>query len=88
MSELWKVLLPLAPYVAIVVVVLLLTGVVALVVGYVIAPSRTRKTVDYLLNTFRLAKAAKGGPTDAPLEVPNFETAMPFKAVPPPEKKP
>ena len=44
-----------------------------LALGFTIAPKRTRKTVNYILNTFAEAKQAKEHPEEK-IEVPDFET--------------
>jgi hypothetical protein len=65
------------------------SAVVALAIGYTFAPKRTRRTVNYILNTWREAKQAKEGKEGDTIEVPDFET-RPFKKVPNPriEKEP
>lgn len=65
------------------------SGVVILGIGYTFAPKRTRRTVNYILNTYREAKQAKEGKEGETIEVPDFET-RPFRKVPDPriEKEP
>lgn len=46
----------------------------ALFVSFTVAPKRTRKTVDYLLNTARAILNLRKGETTQPVEVPDFET--------------
>lgn len=56
-----------------IVVYFLMAVLAALAIGYTVAPKRTRKTVNYILNTFKEAKQAKEHPEET-IEVPDFET--------------
>ena len=60
--------------------------VLVLFVSFMVAPKRTRKTVNYLLNTFAEFKQAKEHPEEK-IEVPDFETrAIPKVPHPRPPK--
>jgi hypothetical protein len=63
------------------------SAVVAMAIGYTFAPKRTRRTVNYILNTWREAKQAKEGKEGDTIEVPDFETKR-FPKVPRIEKEP
>lgn len=47
-----------------------------LFLSFTIAPKRTRKTVDYLLNTARAILTLRKGDVAKPVEVPDFETKV------------
>lgn len=49
-------------------------GGVLLFLSFNFAPKRTRKTVDYMLNTARAILNLRKGETAKPVEVPDFET--------------
>ena len=72
MSDLWKAMIPLVPYLVGVLLALLL----ALIVGFVFWPKRTRKTVNYLLNTAHEIREAKSADPTVKIEVPDFETKV------------
>lgn len=64
-------------------------GIVAiplLFLCFMVAPKKTRKTMNYLLNTYKEYRQAKEHPEEK-IEVPDFETRGPMPKVPPPEKK-
>lgn len=57
--------------------------VAVLFVCFMVAPKRTLRTVNYMLNALHEFKEAKKGEPDAKIEVPNFETIKePIKAIP------
>jgi hypothetical protein len=70
MTDLLKALVPLVPYLVGVALLLLL----ALIVGFVVAPKRTRRTVNYVLNTVHEIREAKSLDPTVLIEVPDFET--------------
>lgn len=60
---------------------------VILFIGFMVSPKRTRRTVNYMLNTLYEFKQAKSGKDGEKIEVPNFETVQQQKVPDPREKK-